>query len=188
MTRFCLVRHGQTDWNLEGRYQGQSEVPLNARGQEQARRVAEKLKGQSFAAIYSSDLGRAKETADFIANVLKIPVQVDTRLREINQGEWEGKLVTFIQQHYDGLWRQRSTDPASARPPGGETVAEVAERVSQALDEIAAEYPHASVLISSHGLSLATIICMAKGIPVGHAYEHIPENAEPIWVEWVAQP
>jgi broad specificity phosphatase PhoE len=67
MTQLCLVRHGQTDWNLEGRYQGQSDVSLNENGHTQAKSLTEQLKGQTFAAIYSSDLMRARETADYIA-------------------------------------------------------------------------------------------------------------------------
>ena len=184
MTELCLVRHGQTDWNLEGRYQGQSDIPLNAIGRIQARTLARKLEGCSFCAIYSSDLERAKETSGVIATVLDLPVTTDTRLREINQGEWEGQFVTIIRNHYVELWKQRTTDPASIRPPGGETVREVAERVYTALDDITHIHPTGSVLIVSHGLALATVLCKVRGITIGQAYSVIPENAEPIWVEW----
>ena len=184
MTQLCLIRHGQTDWNLEGRYQGQSDVPLNEKGLEQAKSLIEKLKGQTFAAIYSSDLMRAQQTAEPIANMLGIPIQIEPRLREINQGEWEGVLVDDIRARYAEIWSKRTVDPANVRPPGGETVREVATRVYAALDDVSRLFPTESVIIVSHGLSIATAICRDKGIPVGQAYTVIPDNVQPIWMEW----
>ncbi len=184
MTQLCLVRHGQTDWNLEGRYQGQSDVPLNENGFAQAMQLAEQLKGETFAAIYSSDLLRARQTAQPVAKMLGMPVQIEPRLREINQGEWEGVLVEDIRARYAELWSQRTVDPASVRPPGGETVGEVAARVYAALDDIARLFPTERALIVSHGLSIATAICREKGIPVGQAYTVIPENVQPVWMQW----
>ena len=96
MTEIWIVRHGQTDWNVEGRYQGQADRPLNAVGLAQAQQAAEQLRGRDFAAIYSSDLQRARVTAEIIAGQLGLPVQVDRRLREVNQGEWEGLLTADI--------------------------------------------------------------------------------------------
>jgi alpha-ribazole phosphatase len=184
MTQLCLIRHGQTDWNLEGRYQGQSDVPLNEKGFEQARSLVGQLDGRSFAAIFSSDLMRARQTAEHIAKDLGLTVQIEPRLREINQGEWEGVLVDDIKARYAEIWSQRTMDPANVRPPGGETVREVAERVSAALDDISRLFPNGQVLIVSHGLSIATAICRDKGIPVGQAYTVIPENVQPVWMEW----
>jgi alpha-ribazole phosphatase len=184
MTQLCLVRHGQTDWNLEGRYQGQSDVSLNENGHTQAKSLTEQLKGQTFAAIYSSDLMRARETADYIANDIGLTIQIEPRLREINQGEWEGVLVEDIKARYAELWSQRTVDPANIRPPGGETVSEVAERVYAALDDIARLHPSDNVLVVSHGLSIATAICRARGIPVGQAYTVIPNNVQPVWMMW----
>jgi broad specificity phosphatase PhoE len=184
MTQLCLLRHGQTDWNLAGRYQGQSDVPLNQNGRAQAHALARQLKGQLFAAVYTSDLERAQETASIIAAALGLPVTCETRLREINQGQWEGQLVDDIKSRYALLWQQRSADPASVRSPGGETVGEVAQRVGAALDDIARLHPGGSVVIVSHGLALATAICKVRGIPVGQAYTCIPDNATPVWVDW----
>jgi broad specificity phosphatase PhoE len=184
MTQLCLIRHGQTDWNLEGRYQGQSDVPLNKNGLAQALSLTEKLNGHSFSAIYSSDLTRARQTAENIADHLGLTVQVEPRLREINQGEWEGVLVEEIISRYAEIWSQRTVDPASVRPPGGETVREVATRVYAALDDIARLFPNRRVLIVSHGLSIATAICRDKDIPIGQAYTVIPENVQPVWMEW----
>jgi len=184
MTQLCLIRHGQTDWNLEGRYQGQSDVPLNENGLEQAKSLIGKLKGQTFASIYTSDLIRAQQTAEPIADLLGIPIQIDSRLREINQGEWEGVLVDEIKARYTKIWSQRTVDPANVRPPGGETVREVATRVYAALDDVARLFPTDNVIIVSHGLSIATAICRDKGIPVGQAYTVIPDNVQPVWINW----
>ena len=184
MTRLCLVRHGQTDWNLEGRYQGQSNVPLNENGRAQARSLAEQLQSKSFLAVYASHLQRAKETAEIIAAAVHLPVTLDSRLAEINQGEWEGQQVDTIKARYAELWQQRTIDPASVRPPGGETVEEVASRVHAALNEIACLYPSGLVAIVSHGLALATVICTVRGLPIGQSYMVIPDNAKPVWVDW----
>lgn len=184
MIRYCLVRHGQTDWNLEGRYQGQSDVPLNENGRLQARTLAQLLQGQNFTAVYTSDLQRARETAEIAAAIFGLTAIPDLRLREIHQGEWEGQLVEVIKALYAGLWQQRSVDPASIRPPGGETVEEVARRVYAALDDIARQHSAGPVLVVSHGLALATVICRVRNISIGQAYTVIPDNAKPLWVEW----
>jgi len=184
MTHLCLIRHGQTDWNLEGRYQGQSDVPLNQTGMAQAITLIEKLNGQTFNAIYSSDLKRARQTAEPISKVMGMEVHVEKRLREINQGEWEGVLVEEIKARYAEIWSQRTVDPASVRPPGGETVGEVAQRMYAALDDISRLFPNGQLLIVSHGLSIATAICRDRGIPVGQAYTVIPDNVQPVWMEW----
>ncbi len=184
MTRFCLVRHGQTDWNLTGRYQGQSDVPLNEMGRAQAYLAAGRLHNQRFAGIYSSDLQRAKETAEILGRCLGLPISLEPCLREIHQGEWEGQFVDVIREHYTRLWQARIIDPVSIRPPGGETVGEVAHRVCAALDAIARLHPDSPVLVVSHGLAIATAICSASGVPLGEAYSRIPANAAPFWIEW----
>jgi broad specificity phosphatase PhoE len=182
--RFCLVRHGQTNWNLEGRFQGQSDTPLNQTGRREAHSLAGQLSGQSFAAIFTSDLIRAKETAEIIAESLGLPVTLEPRLREINQGEWEGQFVEDIKARDAEHWDQRTIDPANFRPPGGESVAEVAERTRAAMRKIVRLYPSGSIIVVSHGLTLATLICEEGGIPLEDAFRHIPENAIPTWVEW----
>jgi alpha-ribazole phosphatase len=184
MTRMCLVRHGETEWNLEGRYQGQNDIPLNEKGRDQARAAALLLQGQPFIAIYASDLKRAMETAEIIKEMVHLPITPDARLREIDQGEWEGQLVEVIKQRYAELWQQRTVDPASLRAPGGETVRDVASRVYAALDDIARTHPDGPVLIVSHGLAIATVICKVRKVPIEQVYSVIPENAEPLWVEW----
>jgi broad specificity phosphatase PhoE len=153
-------------------------------GRTQARSLAEQLQGHPFLAVYASSLLRAKETADLIAAAVHLPVTPEPRLAEINQGEWEGQLVDVIKTRYNELWQQRIIDPASVRPPGGETVAEVAGRVYAALNDIAHLHPIGLVLVVSHGLALAAAICKVRGLPIGQAYMVIPDNAKPVWIDW----
>jgi broad specificity phosphatase PhoE len=184
MTEIWILRHGQTDWNVEGRYQGQADRPLNAVGLAQAEAAAAQLQGKCFAAIYSSDLQRARVTAEIIAGQLGLPVQVDRRLREVNQGEWEGMLTADIQQRYAEEWAERRADRLHAAPPGGESLAQVAARVLEGLYAIAQRHPEQRILIVSHGLALAVVLCAAAGAPLTEAFHRIPENAQPMIVNW----
>ena len=184
MVELWLIRHGQTDWNVEGRFQGSADVPLNNNGCAQANSLAKKLNGHVFAAVYSSKLKRANKTAQVLASSLNLPVFVDDRLREISQGEWEGILFTDIKERFPNEIIERKKNPQRFRPPGGETVEEVAQRILQAINEIAVKYSGKKVLVVSHGLALSTLICLAKGLPLSEAYDHIPDNAEPYIIQW----
>jgi len=186
MTELWLIRHGQTDWNLEGRYQGQSDVPLNATGLAQAETLAATLDGQSFAALYSSDLQRAYQTAQIIAARVGLAVQTDVRLREINQGEWQGRTLDEIRTAYQESAQAKRTliDPAEARAPGGESVLEVGLRMAQAADDIAGACPAGPALVVSHGLALAALYCQAKEIPLREVYAYIAENTQAMVIEW----
>jgi broad specificity phosphatase PhoE len=185
MTELWLVRHGQTDWNLQGRYQGQADPPLNQTGLAQAERAAELLAGRPYAALYSSDLQRAHVTAAAIGRRLGMTVRIDPRLREINQGDWEGLLVTEIQARYPVEWEVRQRDRLIFRAPGGgESVQDVADRIWPAVDELALRHPTQSLILVSHGLALATILCRVQGLPLSQARDLIPDNAQPQRVDW----
>jgi len=183
-TTLWLIRHGQTDWNIEGRYQGQADVPLNTAGLEQARQLAARLQGERFDAIFSSDLLRARQTADILASRAGMAPRFDPRLREIDQGEWEGHLMSDIIRRYSRQYHNRSRHPESARAPGGESVLEVARRVTAAVDGYARSYPGGVVAVVSHGLSIATVIARARGVPLSEVYSLIPDNATPQVVQW----
>jgi alpha-ribazole phosphatase len=184
MTELWLVRHGQTDWNVEGRYNGQEDTPLNETGIRQAQAAADRLAGERFAAVYSSDLQRAYRTAQIITARLGLPIQTDKRLREIHQGEFQGLLVNEIAKRFAVVMQQWHDNPATAHAPGGESVAQVAERLAAAADDIARMHPGERVLVVSHGMALATLIARARGISLERAYTLIPENASPVVVEW----
>jgi len=183
-TRLWLVRHGETDWNTAGRYQGQADIPLNATGLAQARGLLPTFAGLPIAAVYSSDLQRAAATAGILAESLGLPVITHPALREASLGRWEGMLHTDIQVQYAQDYQARRNDPVNARPPGGESLGEVAARAFVAVDDLARQHPGAHLILVSHALLLAALICRGRDIPLHRAFEHIPANccAEP--VDW----
>jgi len=192
MTQLWLIRHGQTDWNAQGRWQGQTPdaPPLNTVGLAQAHALARQLaeqaarEGTSFDALYSSDLLRARQTAEIIAQRLGLPIQLDARLREVNLGVWEGMLGDEVALRYVAELDERRRDPVHSRPPQGETVLELAARVGQALDDIARAHPRGNVIVVSHGLAIAAALCLANGWPLEQVFAHIPENAASQIITW----
>jgi broad specificity phosphatase PhoE len=184
MTQLCLVRHALTDWNLQGRWQGHSDIPLNQTGRKQAHALALELADQHFDDVYSSDLRRAQSTARIAARAHHLMVQFDPRLREINLGEWEGQLGEDVPGLYPLEWAARINDPFNARPPGGESVYDLAQRSLPVFNELFVKHPTGSVLVVSHGLLLAVFLCHLNGLPLQEAFEHIPQNARPLFVDW----
>lgn len=183
MTRLYLIRHGQTDWNIEGRWQGQADVPLNQHGREQAEKIARELAGEGIKAIYSSDLSRARQTAQAISTTTGLSIHFDPRLREIHQGDWQGMLVSEIQARYGEKFRQRKENPLAVAPPGGETVMQVQGRVVAAVEDIVHGHPVERVAVVSHGFALAVIQMHYLRRPIEDVWEMIPENDE--WRELV---
>ncbi len=183
MTRLVLIRHGQTDWNVEGRWQGQADVPLNAHGLEQAQAIAKKVASSELQAIYSSDLQRARRTAEELSKLTGLEVRLDARLREIHQGEWQGMLVGEIQSRYKEAFLMRQKNPLTVSPPGGETVKQVKERVLSAIQDILHCYPHGRVAVVSHGFALAVMRVHFLGKPIDQVWKMIPENDEVLELE-----
>ncbi len=166
MTHLWLARHGLTDWNTQGRFQGQSDIPLNPVGRAQADALAGRLASQHIDAIYTSDLQRAGETARRIAAYHPdLTVQVDARLREVVFGEWEGLTYTEIEQRSPQSLQIWMSDLFDFTPPGGESLRGLAERTRQAWSEILEAHPQQVVLIVAHGGPLQLLICHALGLP-----------------------
>ena len=178
--RLLLVRHGQTVWNLQGRYQGRTDVPLTLDGQRQAAALAAQLRAEPIAAVYSSTLQRAYDTARPIAASHGLPVVRDERLNEINQGEWEGLHVSEIARGWPALFAQWERDPLAVRLPGGETLQEVQARVLAVLQEIARAWPRQTVCIVAHKVTVAAIRCWATARPVAEGLEAMPANGRQV--------
>jgi broad specificity phosphatase PhoE len=179
VTELLLVRHGETDWNVQGRWQGQTDVPLNRHGLEQAAAVAASQDGRPLAAIYTSDLRRAQQTAEALAGATGAPIYSDRRLREINLGIWEGMLFSDIEARDGARLRALREQPATHGAPGGETPADVQRRAIDVLREVAVAYPDARVAIVSHGLTLAAIKVYLLGLPLDDVWSYEPANASP---------
>jgi len=177
-TTLLLIRHGQTEWNLLGKYTGMSDIPLTDKGREQAQRLAVELKANPPDAVVSSDLIRARETAEILATPFNLPVHTDPRLREINQGLWEGMHVDDIKAKYAQEFAARQANPLEVAPPGGETVGQVRERVVTAVNDIAQKYPDQRVAIVAHGLALALIKVYLTNYPITQVWDLIPPNAQ----------
>jgi broad specificity phosphatase PhoE len=158
MTTLLLVRHGETDWNREGRWQGWADPPLNDTGRAQARALAEQLRGVPFDAAYSSDLRRAHETAVIVAEPHGVPVVADARLREIDVGSWSGLTRSELEQRF----------PHGERPDG-ETREQHAERVLSAVEDLARRNAGRRVLVVTHGGTLRALHDVTTDAPY-HPY------------------
>jgi broad specificity phosphatase PhoE len=140
VTTILLARHGETDWNREGRWQGWADPPLNDTGRAQARALAAQLRDVPFDAVYASDLRRAFETAEIVAEPHGVPVVADPGLREIDVGSWSGLTRTELEERF----------PDGDRPDG-ESRAEHAARVLAAVERIARDHHDDRVLLVTHG-------------------------------------
>src|SRR5262245_42645494 len=147
-----LVRHGQTDWNREERFQGQLDIPLNAAGRAQAETLKQQLGGSRFDVAYSSPLRRAYETAEIIAGGLR--VFADARLTEIHHGSWQGRTKQDIADLWPEDWVQWNKLPLQFTPPGGEPAPSVRSRVEDFLQHIQGEH----ILCVSHGVIIQTFL------------------------------
>ncbi len=146
MTTVLLARHGETDWNREGRWQGWADPPLNSTGREQAAVLARQLRETPFDAVYSSDLRRAHETAELVAAPHGVPVITEPGLREIDVGSWSGLTRDEIAERFPGGER-----------PDGETREQHAARVLAAVERIARANAGRRILIVTHGGTLRAL-------------------------------
>lgn len=153
--RVVLVRHGETDYNRQDRWQGSaSDVPLNERGRAQARAVAAAL-AEAFdgrvSAAYTSDLRRARETATILAARLDVPVREEPALRELSHGRWEGRTHAEVRELWPRDYAVYEADPYGTRRGGGDSYADLEERLWPALERMARSHPGQRVLAVSHG-------------------------------------
>jgi probable phosphoglycerate mutase len=163
-TRIIVIRHGETAWNVDNRIQGQLDIPLNAVGREQARRVGEALAGEDIAAIYSSDLLRAFETAAAVAPHIGRSIVPEPGLRERGFGEFEGLTFTEIEARWpeaSARWRQR--DPGFG-PPAGEVLTDFHARCVATATRLAAAHAGEVIVIVAHGGVLDSLYRAASRI------------------------
>jgi glucosyl-3-phosphoglycerate phosphatase len=167
--RLVLWRHGRTEWNVTGRFQGQADVPLDEVGRQQAVAAAENVAGFKPVAIFSSDLSRTYQTAEPLAALTGLEIQTDKRLREIHVGSWEGMLGDEIRAQNPDLAERVWLGEDVRRSPTGESPQEVADRVAEALTEIAETADDGTtVAIVTHGLAGRVGACRFVGLPFEH--------------------
>lgn len=158
--RLILVRHGETNWNKEGRYQGQIDTDLSERGLEQGRALGKALEHVPIDEFYSSQLKRARMTAEFCAAYHgNKSVQIDERLQEIAHGTWEGLLAEEVNKNYAELLTAWRDQPASVQMPEGEDLQTLAVRSMEAFTEIAQANIGKTVLVAAHDATNKVIIC-----------------------------
>lgn len=160
MTVVLLVRHGATEWNESKRAQGHADIPLSARGRDQADAIANELADWDIAAVYASDLVRAVDTASAIASRHRLEVGTDPGFREVDQGEWTGLTTAEIKERWPELW-----GPARhySRRPGGESPEEVRDRSLAALRRVVEAHPDEMVVVVSHGGTIRWLSAVALG-------------------------
>ncbi len=177
--RIVLWRHGRTDWNSENRFQGQTDIPLNEVGREQVRHAAATLMALKPSHIMSSDLGRAVETAQALAELSGLEVVLDEDLRETFAGEWQGLTRSEIIARDGETYAAWGTD-VSVRPGGGETPLEVAERAVRGIKRALAAVPDGGTLVvAAHGGSLRSALGSLLGLdPAQWAILGVLANAQ----------
>lgn len=163
--RLLIVRHGESEWNRIGRYQGQRDAPLSALGLRQADALAARLRHESLAFIFTSPLQRAAKTAQAIArHHLGVPFEHAPALMEIDHGEWEGLLTEEVVERYgDGL-REWRTSPTRAQMPGGESFSNILKRVLDFKEQLCQRFSGANILISTHDVVVKILVADALGM------------------------
>jgi broad specificity phosphatase PhoE len=179
--RLLLAPHARTDGNEQSRFQGQSDSPLSERGMRQARQLAQRLSSEPLAEICSSDLARARATAALVAEPHGLTVRSDSRLRELDFGNWEGLTYQDVQQADQAALAAWEADPTHAAPPRGETLEELARRVGIFFAGVR-EHPKATddrhtLLIVAHRGSLRVLLCLALGLPAQKRWQLGVEHA-----------
>ncbi len=176
MTRLILVRHGETEWNRLMRYQGQTDIELNDTGIWQAERAAERLANEKIDSIYSSDLRRARRTAEIISKPhdMKGEIHESPLLREMHFGDFEGLTFDQIEEKYQLIfsaspsWRSRGPNE---RSPNGESITDLAGRVKEFTQILKGHTPEETVLIAAHGGPLQVLICQLLEIDLEHWWQ-----------------
>jgi probable phosphoglycerate mutase len=189
-TELLLIRHGVTEWNKDRRFQGHVDIPLDDEGRSQARRLGDRLArehraGPPLAAVYSSDLARASQTADAVAAALGLAVSIDAGLRERFYGAFEGRTAGDLEREYpDAFARWRAREPDFDLPGGGESLRRFHDRVRAMLVALAARHEGERVVAVTHGGVLDVIHRIATGGELAAPRRHELLNASVNRVGW----
>lgn len=167
MTKFIIVRHGQSTANECGYLVGKTEAPLSSLGKRQAEAVCQYiLKNYKVDVIYSSPLSRACDTVRGVADILNLPIIKENELREFDFGKWEGLTLEKIKQDYDDGYSKWANDPGVYVPEGGELMSQLQSRILEKIIEIGKREDGKTVLIGSHSSVIRALQCYIQGLPL----------------------
>ena len=169
MTRIFLIRHGETEWNALSKLQGTSNVQLSAVGIHQAKLLADHAPFHNADAIYSSDLIRARATAEILAQRFKLKPHVMLDLREASFGDWEGQSIRSLAENMDSDFEKFFNAPELCHPPHGETFFDCQARIVDAIKKIIAENKSPGdkrIIVISHGAAIRLFLCWVLGMPI----------------------
>jgi len=176
-TRMILIRHGETDWNKEGRIQGHMPTHLNEQGRREARLLAPRIADERPQNLYSSDLPRALETAQPIAEATGLEIVSSERLREAYFGLWEGKSFKEVQSGSPGEFANWVESDFHKAPPGGESAAELRERIIAFLADVAEKHANQTTVIVTHGGPCKYAVAHVLGISPTGMYRYAIDNS-----------
>ena len=159
MLEIILVRHGETAWNAGETFRGKKDIPLNETGVNQAQLLGEYLRDEKIDVIYSSPLSRAVETAEAVAAHHDLAVDIVGNLVDMDFGEWEGLTVGEVKDRYEELYRDWLDTPEQVKIPGGESLADVEQRVVPFLEDAVARLGEGTIVLVSHRVVLKVLIC-----------------------------
>ncbi len=165
-TNFWLIRHGETDWNRNKRYQGSADQPLNDVGRKQAATLLPRLAKMEFQAIYASDLSRVQETAQIALGSID-DVVFDARLRELSFGIFEGLTHVQIKEQHAQKYAEWDRKLFTNAPHGGENICQIKERVESFFGEIRTRHEGQTVLLFGHGGIFGVLLCLRLGLHPG---------------------
>lgn len=176
MTKIIYVRHGQTFWNIEMKYQGHTDITLSPLGIAQAAAAANKLAAMNISAVYSSDLIRAYATATAIACKHGLTVQREPAFREINFGEWEGLTYNSINTGWPNIISGLYSHPDEIAIPGGESFRNLKKRAVQGIEQLVKKHPDETIVVVSHGGTIRTVLCAALNIHLNYVWNIKQDN------------
>jgi probable phosphoglycerate mutase len=183
-TRFCLVRHGETDWNAERRLQGHTDIELNTRGLAQATQMARALKNMNFEfdVLYTSDLQRARQTAKAIESLYSVSAIGHSALRERNLGALQGLTLNEAPNIEPDLWQAHLSRDIHQEMRGGESILQFSSRIKFALDEIQKSHAGKTILLVSHGGALDMMYRIASNQALDSEKVVAVPNASLNWI------
>lgn len=174
-TKIHIIRHGETEWNSQQRWQGHTDIELSQTGHLQAQKLLAKWSNK-LSAVYSSDLSRAEQTAKYVAEAQGLPVVSEPGLREIYFGKWEGKTTTELRAEWGEILDVFFESPDRCHPPNGETFPQLYERSVAVYKKIVSNHQGEEIAIFAHGGTIRMLLCYILSLPISQAWNLRQDN------------